>query len=82
MTRLETWWTRAARRAERAVRLEDALLGGRFAAYAVHRLRYLGARTLVGTVELVLQMAVSVIEVHCHQSLVPRHCHQSPISNP
>ena len=50
MTRLETWWTRAARRAERAVRLEDALLGGRFAAYAVHRLRYLGARTLVGTV--------------------------------
>jgi hypothetical protein len=50
MKELNAWWRRAARRAERAVRLEDALLGGRFASYALHRLRYLGARTLVGTV--------------------------------
>lgn len=50
MRTLDAWWQRAARRAARAVRLEDALLGGRFASYALHRLRYLGIRTMVGTI--------------------------------
>jgi hypothetical protein len=46
---LESWFARQAARERATPRLEDALLGGRFAAYFVHRLRFFGARYAVGT---------------------------------
>jgi hypothetical protein len=47
MKALRVWFRREARRVARRIRLEDALLGGRFGSYAVYRLRFFGARTLV-----------------------------------
>jgi hypothetical protein len=50
MNALRAWFIREARRVARRVRLEDALLGGGFAAYALYRLRYFAARTAAAAV--------------------------------
>ncbi len=50
MKDIETWLRRTAARADRAVRIEEALLGGRFPAYAAYRLRFFGLRTAVSAV--------------------------------
>ena len=42
---LRRWFRREARRVARRGRLEDALLGGRFAAYALYRLRFFAVRS-------------------------------------
>lgn len=50
MKDIEAWLRRTAARADRAVRIEDALLGGRFPAYAAYRLRFFSLRTAVSAV--------------------------------
>jgi multidrug resistance efflux pump len=47
MRPLERWFRRERTRLDRAVFLEDALLGGRAAAYCLYRLRYFLGRSLV-----------------------------------
>ncbi len=47
MDAVRAWLDRAARRTERAPGIEDALIGGRFGLYALHRLRFFAARTAV-----------------------------------
>lgn len=47
MSAFDRWLKREIAREGRAVYLEDALLSGRFAAYAVYRLRYFLGRSLV-----------------------------------
>src|SRR5262245_43057631 len=49
MSELATWLERQAEREERAVYLEEALLGNRFWAYAWYRLRYFFVRYVVGS---------------------------------
>ncbi len=46
---LDAWFGRQAARERSTVRLEDALLGRRFAAYFVHRLRFFGIRYAAAT---------------------------------
>ena len=50
MKNLRSWFFRESRRVARRIRLEDALLGGRFAAYALYRLRFFAARTAASAV--------------------------------
>ena len=50
MKDLAAWFSRQAARARRVVYLEDALLGGRFAGYAWHRLRFFLARYILSLV--------------------------------
>ena len=58
MKDLTAWFSRQAARARRVVYLEDALLGGRFAGYAWHRLRFFLARYVLSlilhTVQVIL----------------------------
>ena len=58
MTRVEAWFDRQAGRELRVVLLEDALLGGRFAAYFVYRLRFFvlrwGAASVAQLVKVLL----------------------------
>jgi hypothetical protein len=49
MSELNDWFQRQAQREERAVFLEEALLGNRFWAYAWYRLRYFFARYVVAS---------------------------------
>lgn len=49
MTELASWFERQARREQRAVYLEEALLGNRFWAYSFYRLRYFFARYAVAS---------------------------------
>ena len=49
MSELASWLERQAEREERAVYLEEALLGNRFWAYAWYRLRYFFVRYVVGS---------------------------------
>lgn len=55
MSSLNRWLNREIAREGRAVYLEDALLSGRFAAYACYRLRYFFGRSLV-------EAAIHIIE--------------------
>ncbi len=55
---LETWFAEQAARERRAVRLEDALLGDRFAPYFAYRLRWFGARYVVATVVQLVKVLV------------------------
>jgi hypothetical protein len=50
MNELTAWADRTARRERAVVRLEDALLAGRFARYFLHRMRFFIARTAISTV--------------------------------
>ncbi|MGB9006333.1 MAG: hypothetical protein WCB96_11475 [Candidatus Aminicenantales bacterium] len=56
MKDLAVWFSRQAAKAGRVVLLEDALLGGRFAAYAWHRLRYFMARYFLSSVLHLIQV--------------------------
>jgi len=47
MEAVRAWLRRAARRADRSPGLEEALLGGRFGRYALHRLRFFAGRTVL-----------------------------------
>ncbi len=49
MNELNSWFERQARREQRAVYLEEALLGNRFWAYSFYRLRYFFARYAVAS---------------------------------
>ena len=51
MNELADWFERQARREQRAVYLEEALLGNRFWAYAFYRLRYFFARYAVASAD-------------------------------
>ena len=47
MKEIEAWFRKEAHRTARTPLLEDALIGGRFPAYAAYRLRYFAVRTLL-----------------------------------
>ena len=55
---IETWFAAQAARERRAVRLEDALLGDRFAPYFAYRLRWFAARYVVATVVQLVKVLV------------------------
>jgi hypothetical protein len=57
MKELNSWFEKQARRERRAVYLEEALLGKRFWAYSIYRLRYFFARYVVAS----LTHAVTVV---------------------
>lgn len=58
MRPLNRWFGRQQARAQRAVYLEDALLGGRSAAYAYYRLRYFLGRVVVAAGLHILEFAI------------------------
>ena len=55
---LERWFARQAERERNAVRLEDALLGGRFARYFAFRLRFFAVRYVAATVVQLVKVLV------------------------
>ncbi len=69
MRSLKRWFQRERVRQQRAVYLEDALLSGRFAAYAVFRLRYFLGRSLVEATLHIIEFAFLAF-IFSHRTLV------------
>ncbi|MEN8205737.1 MAG: HlyD family efflux transporter periplasmic adaptor subunit [Pseudomonadota bacterium] len=61
MRSLNRWFAREATRMQRVVSLEDALFGGRFAAYGFYRLRYFFGRTLVEAMLHIIEFTILVV---------------------